>query len=57
MVRLISELRIKMGPDRKVAIYMDNASINKCKVVKESAALIYGVAECRLLYNQPYRPE
>lgn len=58
MVRFIKEIRTNLGPTKKVALFGDNASINKCLKVKAAASEPDDtMAECRLLYNQPYRPD
>ena len=57
MVKLFYRVRLMMGQVKKVAFFGDNASINKCGIVKDSIALEYGAAPCKLLYNVPYRPD
>jgi hypothetical protein len=58
MVRFIKEIRLKVGPNRKIALFGDNASINKCLIVRAAAAEYHeDMADCILLYNQPYRPD
>ena len=58
MVRYVHQMRIFAGPDKKIALFGDNARINKCKKVVEAAAeKNVLMAECILLFNQPYRPD
>ena len=58
MVRFIKEIRTELCPTKKVALFGDNASINKCLKVRAAAyEPDETMAECRLLYNQPYRPD
>ena len=38
MVRFVYQMRIFAGPDKKIALFGDNARINKCKKVVEAAA-------------------
>ena len=57
MARFIAEIRSRYQPGQKVAFFGDNASINRCREVVEAAAPSPRMAECRLLYNQPYRPD
>jgi hypothetical protein len=57
IARFIAEIRSRYSADDKIAFFGDNASINRCREVKEAAADNPRMAECRLLYNQPYRPD
>ena len=51
MVKFIIDLRLKMGPSKKVCLFGDNARINSCNKVKAAAIQIEGLAECRLIWN------
>jgi hypothetical protein len=57
IARFIAEIRSRYSPGEKIAFFGDNASINRSREVKEAAAPSPRMAECRLLYNQPYRPD
>ena len=58
MARYVTRIRRDFGGGRKVALFADNAKINDCRAVKEAAAAEDPeLAECRLLFNQPYRPD
>ena len=58
MARYTTRIRRDFGAGKKIALFADNARINICKAVKEAAAEEDPqMAECRLLYNQPYRPD
>ena len=58
MARYLTRIRRDFGAGRKVAFFADNAKINDCGLVKQAAAdEDPELAECRLLFNQPYRPD
>ena len=58
MAEFLLEIRTKMLPGKKLAFFGDNARINIGKKMKAAAAQFLGVgSECRLLFNQPYRPD
>ena len=53
MVKILHAVRIAMGPNTKIAIFWDNASIHKSKCVKDTAKSL----EVKLVYNIAYRPD
>ena len=53
MVSLFERLRTYFGPDRKVAIFLDNATYHKSAIVKEAAV----AQRIPLVFNAPYRPD
>ena len=58
MAAFVRRIRRDFGPGKKICLFGDNAKINRSILVKESASRIDPrMAECRLLYNQPYRPD
>ena len=58
MARFVYQMRLFAGPHKKIALYGDNARINVCKKVVEAAAVENVLmAECILLFTQPYRPD
>ena len=58
MATMILAIRYQYGCGKRIAFFADNAGINKTDLVKEAAARRgRGLAYCRLIYNQPYRPD
>ena len=49
------KLRQSVGPDRKIAVFLDNASIHTCKVVRDVCE--EWNEDIKLLYNVTYRPD
>ena len=58
MAEFIMHIRTKIKPGKKIAFFGDNARINIGKKMKAAAKEVLGDgSECRLLFNQPYRPD
>jgi len=55
MVRQFKELRQTIGSDKKIAAFGDNASINKCKIVREACA--DPAIDIKQWFNVTYRPD
>ena len=54
----VLKLRQQMGPGKKIALYGDNAPINKSQTVRAAAQRCRpDLAECRLIWCHPYRPD
>ena len=54
---MVTELRTNIMKNRKFALFGDNAKINVSLKMRHAARAIPGLPECRLLFNQPYRPD
>ena len=57
MADMVTELRTNIMKNRKFALFGDNAKINVSLKMRHAARAIPGLPECRLLFNQPYRPD
>jgi len=55
MQEVLREVRKVMGPDKKVAIFWDNARIHRATIVRELAST--PEIDIELVWNVPYRPD
>ena len=58
MTELVKKLRRHYGQGKKIALFGDNATINKGQDIRDAVAEErQGWAKCKLIYNLPYRPD
>ena len=52
MAEFVLQVRKMYGSGKKIALFGDNAGINKCDEIRDAAELAgYNLAKCRLIYN------
>ena len=53
IVNVLTDLKTRWGKERKLAVFWDNASIHKARVVKSKAQEL----DIELIFNLPYHSE